>query len=167
MFMRKIVTLVLLSIAIIATADSPKFLTLLADGDAKSYVISDIRKITFSKQSANSLEVYLKGESTIDTYSYSTLEKGVFEVESSGVESVVVDANELSITYNANSDEIQVVSSQDIATIMVYNLNGVAVKMLYPTSTEAVVPLADYSSGMYIVKVVTATTTQTQKIVKH
>lgn len=165
--MRKIITLVLLSIAIIATADSPKFLTLHADGDAKSYAISDIRKITFSKQNANSLEVYLKGESSIDSYSYSTLEKGVFEVESSGVESVILDANDLSITYNANSDEIQVVSSHDIATVMVYNLNGVAVKMLYPMTTEAVVSLADYASGIYIVKVVTASTSQTQKIVKH
>lgn len=164
--MRKLITPILMFVAIAALADTPKYLTLHADGKATSYAISDIRKITFGKQIADNLEVYLKSKNTVDNYSYSTFEKGVFEVEPSGVEGVLVDNNNLSITYNAGLQEITVLSSQEITAIVVCNLNGMVVEMSSPMTTEATVSLADYASGMYVVKAVTATTTQTQKIIK-
>lgn len=164
--MRKLITPILMFVAIAALADTPKYLTLHADGKATSYAISDIRKITFGKQIADNLEVYLKSKNTVDNYSYSTFEKGVFEVEPSGVEGVLADNIDLSITYNAGLQEIMVSSSQEITAIVVCNLNGVVVEMSSPMTTEATVSLADYASGMYVVKAVTATTTQTQKIIK-
>ena len=153
-------------VAIAALADTPKYLTLHADGKATSYAISDIRKITFGKQIADNLEVYLKSKNTVDNYSYSTFEKGVFEVEPSGVEGVLADNDALSIVYNSVSQEIIVSSSQEITAIVVCNLNGMVVEMSSPMTTEAVVSLADYASGMYVVKAITATATQTQKIIK-
>ena len=164
--MRKLISPILMFVAIAALADTPKYLTLHADGKATSYAISDIRKITFGKQIADNLEVYLKSKNTVDNYSYSTFEKGVFEVEPSGVEGVLADNDALSITYKAGSQEIIVSSSQEITAIVVCNLNGMVVEMSSPMTTEAVVPLADYASGMYVVKAVTATATQTQKIIK-
>ena len=164
--MRKLITPILMFVAIAALADTPKYLTLHADGKATSYAISDIRKITFGKQIADNLEVYLKSKNTVDNYSYSTFEKGVFEVEPSGVEGVLADNDALSITYNAGLQEIIVSSSQEITAIVVCNLNGMVVEMSSPMTTEATVSLADYASGMYVVKAVTATTTQTQKIIK-
>ena len=163
----RIVTPILMLVAIVVMADTPKYLTLHAGGKVESYSISNIRKITFGKQTANNLEVYQKSKTTVDNYPYSTFEKGIFEVEPSGVEGVMADNNELSVAYNSGSQEIMVSSSQEITAIVVCNLNGMVVEMLTPMTTEATVSLADYASGMYVVKAVTATATQTQKIVKH
>ena len=154
-------------VAIVVMADTPKYLTLHAGGKVESYSISNIRKITFGKQTANNLEVYQKSKTTVDNYPYSTFEKGIFEVEPSGVEGVMADNNELSVAYNSGSQEIMVSSSQEITAIVVCNLNGMVVEMLTPMTTDATVSLADYASGMYVVKAVTTTATQTQKIVKH
>ena len=164
--MRKIVTPILMFVAIVAIADTPKYLTLHGGGKVKSYAISDVRKITFGKQTANSLEVHIKGKTAIDKYPYSTFEKGVFEVEPSGVEGVLVDNNNLSITYNVASQEIMVSSSQEITAIVVCNLNGMVVEMLTPMTTDAIVSLADYASGMYVVKAITTTEAKTVKIIK-
>lgn len=164
--MRKLISPILMFVAIAALADTPKYLTLHADGKATSYAISDIRKITFGKQIADNLEVYLKSKNTVDNYSYSTFEKGVFEVELSGVEGVLADNDALSITYKAGSQEITVSSSQEITAIVVCNLNGMIVEMSSPMTTEAVVSLADYASGMYVVKAITATEAKTVKIIK-
>ncbi len=164
--MKKLITLFLLSVAIVAMADTPKYLTLHGGGKVKSYSIGDIRKITFGKQTANNLEVYQKSKTTVDNYPYSTFEKGIFEVEPSGVEGVMADNNDLSVTYNSGSQEIKVSSSQEITAIVVCNINGIVVEMLTPMTIEATVSLADCASGMYVVKAVTATATQTQKIIK-
>ena len=165
--MRRIVTPIMMLVAIVVMADTPKYLTLHAGGKVESYSISNIRKITFGKQTANNLEVYQKSKTTVDNYPYSTFEKGIFEVEPSGVEGVMADNNDLSVAYNSGSQEIMVSSSQEITAIVVCNLNGMVVEMLSPMTTDATVSLADYASGMYVVKAVTATATQTQKIVKH
>jgi len=165
--MRKLITPIMMLVAIVVMADTPKYLTLHAGGKVESYSISNIRKITFGKQTANNLEVYQKSKTTVDNYPYSTFEKGIFEVEPSGVEGVMADNNDLSVAYNSGSQEIMVSSSQEITAIVVCNLNGMVVEMLTPMTTEATVSLADYASGMYVVKAVTATATQTQKIVKR
>lgn len=164
--MRKLITPILLLVAIVAMADTPKYLTLHGGGKVKSYAISDVRKITFGKQTANNLEVYLKSKTTVDNYPYSTFEKGVFEVEPSGVEGVMADNNDLSVAYNSGSQEIMESSSQEITAIVVCNLNGMVVEMLTPMTTEATVSLADYASGMYVVKAITATEAKTVKIIK-
>lgn len=165
--MRRIITPILLLMAIIAWADMPKYLTLYTEGKTESYLISDIRKITFGTQSENSLEVHCKNKSNIDSYVYSDIEKIFFEVEPSGVEDVMVDNDNLSITYNKSSQEITISSSQEIATVVVYNLNGIVVEMLSPNATDAIISLADYPSGLYVVKTITATESKTHKIVKH
>lgn len=165
--MRRIVIPIMMLVAIVVMADTPKYLTLHAGGKVESYSISNIRKITFGKQTANNLEVYQKSKTTVDNYPYSTFEKGIFEVEPSGVEGVMADNNELSVAYNSGSQEIMVSSSQEITAIVVCNLNGMVVEMLTPMTTEATVSLADYASGMYVVKAVTTTATQTQKFFKH
>ncbi len=164
--MRKLITPILLLVAIVAVAETPKYLTLHGGGKVKSYAISDVRKITFGKQTTNALEVHIKGKTAIDKYPYSTFEKGVFEVEPSGVEGVLVDNIDLSITYNVASQEITVSSSQEITNVVVCNLNGMVIEMLTLMTTEATVSLADYASGMYVVKAITATEAKTVKIIK-
>lgn len=165
--MKKLLTFVLLTGALAATADTPKYLTLHGNGEATSYSISDIRKITFGKQTANNLEVHLKSKSTVDKYPYSTLEKGTFEVESSGIEDVLADNGDLSISYNMMTQEATITSSSEIISVIICNLDGVVIDMLSPATTNAAISLAEQSQGMYIVKAVTATDAKTVKIVKH
>ena len=168
--MRNIITSIFMLVAIMAIADTPKYLTLYGGGKVESYSISDIDKITFGKQTAENLEVYLKSKTTVDSYPYSTFEKGIFEVEPSGepsgVESVLTDNDDLIIAYNAGVQEIMVTSSQEITAIVVCNLNGVVVEMMSPMTTETTISLADYASGMYVVKAVTAVTATAVKIIK-
>lgn len=169
--MRKFITPILMFVAIAANADTPKYLTLYADGKATSYAISDIHKIAFGKQKAENLEVYLKSKNTVDNYPYSTFEKGVFEVEPSGfepsgVERMLTDNNDFTIAYNVGLQKISVLSSQEITAIVVCNLNGMVVEMLSPMTTDATISLADYASGMYIVKAVTANEAKIVKIIK-
>ncbi len=164
--MRKLITSILMLVAIVAIADTPKYLTFYGGGKVESYSISDIRKITFGKQTANNLEVYLKSKSTVDNYPYSTFEKGIFEVEPSGVEDVLAENDDLSIAYNVGSQEITVSSSREITAVVVCNLNGVVVEMLSPMTTETTFSLADYASGMYVVKTITATNAKMAKIIK-
>ena len=164
--MRRIVTPIMMLVAIVVMADTPKYLTLHAGGKVESYSISNIRKITFGKQTANNLEVYQKSKTTVDNYPYSTFEKGIFEVEPSGVEGVMADNNDLSVAYNSGTQEIMVSSSQEITAIVVCNLNGMVVEMLTPMTTDAIVSLADYASGMYVVKAITTTEAKTVKIIK-
>ena len=64
--MRKLFTLIAFLMALSVTADTPKYLTIKAGSQSKSYPISNIRKITFEKQTANAVEVYPKG-SKVDT----------------------------------------------------------------------------------------------------
>lgn len=162
--MRRIIAPILMLVAIVAMADTPKYLTLYAGGKVKSYSISDIRKITFGEQTAKNLELHLKGTSVTDNYPYSTFEKGVFEFEPSGVESVLADNDNLSVVYNAGSQEIIVSSLQEITSVVVYNLNGLVVEKSSPMTTEAVVSFADYASGIYVVKAVTTAEAKTVKI---
>lgn len=162
--MKKIFTSIFMFVALVSQADTPKYLTLYTESNATSYAISNIRKITFGKQIAN---VYQKGSTKINSYSYSILTKGVFEVEPTGVEGVLVDNNGLSITYNSVSQEITVSSSQEITSIEVCNLNGVEMEMMSPMTIDATVSLVDYVSGIYIVRAETATATEIQKIVKR
>ena len=73
-----------MALSVNAVAGTPKYLTVKAGGLSKSYAISDVRKITFGKQTANNLEVFLKSKNKVDNYPYSSFEKGGFEAESSG-----------------------------------------------------------------------------------
>lgn len=165
--MKRLLTLILLTGAIVATADTPRYLTLHSGGETKSYSISDIRKITFGKQSVNNLEVHLKNTGTVDKFPYSALERGVFEVESSGIEDILADNEDLSIFYNAASQEVAISSSGEISSVIVCNLNGVVVKKLSPMSTSATISLAEQSDGLYIIKAVTPSDAETVKIIKH
>lgn len=165
--MRKFFTSVLMLSALVSMADTPKYLTLHAGGKAESYAISGIRKITFGSHTANTLEIHKKGSSTIDSYAYTTIQKGVFEVIPSGVEGVLADNCDLAIVYNAGSQEITITSSHEIAHVAVFNLNGIMVESFSPMTTEAVISMADYEQGLYVVKAMTASATTTQKILKH
>lgn len=166
--MRKLITSIMMLVAIVAIADTPKYLTVKAGSQSKSYSISNIRKITFGNQTTNAVEVHPKN-SKVDTYAYSLFEKGVFEVipSESGVESVSAGNSEITISYQPATNQIEISSSQEIVSVQIYSINGCLVANIAPMSNETTVSLLDYVNGIYVVKAITATTIQTQKIIKR
>ncbi len=165
--MRKFITTVMMLSALVSMADTPKYLKLHVGGEIVPYALSDIRKITFGETTADALEVYLTGQNTVKTYNFSSLQNAVFEAEISGVDKVMANEAELSISYDDAVKEISVLSSCEIQSVIVADLSGKVVEMLHCNSNEATISLADYATGIYIVKVVTDTTSKTQKILKH
>lgn len=165
--MRKFVISVMVLSALVSMADTPKYLKLHVGGEIVPYALSDIRKITFGETTADALEVHLTGQGTVKTYNFSALENAVFEAEISGVDKVTANEAELTIGYDDAVQEISVISSDDIQSIIVTDLSGKAAEMLHCNSNEATISLAGYATGIYIVKVVTDTTSKTKKILKH
>ncbi len=165
--MRKFVTTVMMLSALVSMAGTPKFLKLHVGGEIVPYALSDIRKITFGKITADVLGLYLKGKNTVETYDFSALKNATFEAEISGVDKVMTNEAELSIGYDDTVQEISVVSSYDIQSVIVVDLSGKVVEMLSCNSNEATISLADHATGLYIVKVVTEIETTTKKILKH
>lgn len=165
--MRKFVTTVMMFSALVSMAGTPKYLKLHVGGEIVPYALSDIRKITFGETTADALEVHQKGQNTVETYNFSTLENVVFEAEISGVGKVMANEVELSISYDDAVQEISVISSDDIQSVIVADLSGKVVEMLSCNSNEATISLANVATGLYIVKVVTDTTSKTKKILKY
>ncbi len=153
--------------ALVAMAKTPKYLKLHVGGEAVLYALSDIRKITFGETTADALEVHQKGLNTVETYNFSTLENAVFEAGISGVVNAMANEVELSISYDDAVQEISVISSYDIQSVIIADLSGKVVEMLSCNSNEATISLANVATGLYIVKVVTDTETKTKKILKH
>ena len=147
---------------------TPQYLVVHTTDGNKPYSITNIQKVTFGGQSSNSFEIHQKGDISIDSYTFPETDDVTFEIDlTSGLEKVLTSKNDLSISYNSAKQEISVSSSQEITTVVVCNLDGMVVKMLSPMTTEATISLVNYALGIYVVKAVTATATQTQKIVKH
>ena len=68
------------------------------------------------------------------------------------------------ITISNNDKAISIVSPESIAKVFVYAMNGVIVNNVSPSSTTAAIPTANLAPGAYVVKVVTNSKTQAQRI---
>lgn len=167
MLMRKLITPILLLLTSVAIAVTPKYLIVHSNGQVKPYSISNIRKVTFSQQTSNSLEIHQKGVDNIDKYNYSNLENVIFDIDPTSVENVQIDSKNLSISYNSNNQEVQITSTQEISIVIVCNTNGKIIEMATPFTNEAYVSMANYTPGIYIVKALSTTASNTQKIIKH
>ena len=168
--MRKLITPILLLLTSVAIAVTPTYLIVHSNGEIKPYSINNIRKVTFSQQTPNSLEIHQKGIENADIYDNSNLENVTFDIGHSGpsgVENVLTNSNYLSISYNSNNQEAKVTSTQEISTIMVCNTNGKIIEMITPLTNEACISLANYTPGLYIIKALSTTASSTQKIIKH
>lgn len=153
--------------ALVAMAKTPKYLKLHVGGEAVLYALNDIRKITFGETASDALEVHQKGQNTVEVYNFSVLENATFEVGLSVINRVESKENGLNISYDDAVQEISVISSYDIQSVIIADLSGKVVEMLSCNSNEATISLANVATGLYIVKVVTDTETKTKKILKH
>ena len=163
--MRKIITPILLLLSSIAIAETPKYLIVHSNGQKKPYSINNIRKITFNQQTLNSLEIHQKDNNNVDNYS--NLEDATFDIDPTGVEKVLTNCNDLSIIYDQINQDIKITSTKEISMIIVCNANGKIIELTAPYTNEAHISMTNYASGLYIIKALTATNSNTQKIIKY
>lgn len=166
--MRKIITPFMLLTVLCMSAATPKFLTVRSiGGSAVSYAISDIRKVTFGAEASGGLEIQRRSSSQTAKYAYESLDCLTFDEEQSGVSETFVTDNFLTVRYCRQSQAVEISASDNIGTVTVYSIGGNTVAVVKPDAETAVVDLSMVSSGVYIVKAVTATSSVTEKIVKR
>lgn len=76
-----------------------------------------------------------------------------------------IEENDESITIGVVSGAINVVSSTEIKEINVYTLSGTLVKQISPKANEYTINDIAYTSGVYVVNVITGTSQKTEKVV--
>ena len=167
MHMRKTLLSLMLLLALSVTAATPKSVVIhTADGGTKAYSISGIRKITFDSTKDGSLKIYPKNGLIAYTYSYTNMQKGVFSSQS-GIEELVEAETDLNIIYNSGTQTVNILSSNAIDDVQVYDVRGRLVLVANPGDTTAEISISGLSKGLYIVKAVSAGSVVTEKIVKY
>lgn len=162
--MNRHITPLIFVLSIFAAAESPQYLTIYNNGNAVSYHISNIRKITLNSERLNFLDV-CKTDSTID--SYSSFDKGIFEFEPSNLEEVFRDSNDFTIAFDQEKQLISVSCQQKIIAISVCYYNGITIDCVTPMSCNASISTTDYSPGLYVISALSSSMTKTLKIYKQ
>ena len=166
--MRKIFTSFMLLSAMLVSASTPRYFTIRnTDGSAHSHAISEIRKVVFGTGQSGNLAVYGKNKSTVSQYPYQTLDCLTFDENEAGIIDVFTDENTLKVSYDPQSQSVEVVASETIEMIQLYGINGNIITTLTPGNVNASLSLADVLPGLYIVKAVTDNHSVTEKIVKR
>lgn len=133
-----------------------------ADNKDKSFLIDDIKKITFSEEA---MELIMeRGQENIPYANFSLITLTEVAI-SSGVEETLRDDGFI-VKYNKSIQELEVSSSAPIVSLQVYSLQGKLIVAMSPQALSATVSLADYPSGIYVMRASTGESVITQKIVK-
>lgn len=156
----------MLLIAFSAMGAVPKSVVIHTTYGEKAYSIGNIRKLTFDSSADGSLKIYPKDGTSALTYSYTYFVKGTFS-GSSGVEELNLTDKNTEVVYNSAQQTITITSSEIINSVQVYDLRGSLVLAVSPSNNDAEVSVVSMQSGLYVVKVATATGVVTQKIVKR
>lgn len=165
--MRKTFTSLLLLSMMSMSAATPKYFKVhKTDGSSQAHAISDIRKIVFGTGESGSLSIYSKNSSNVSSYPYLALNCMTFE-EEAGIGEVLSDVTTLQVYYNSQSKTVEVTSTTIIENVVVYDIQGRIVATASLMSECVSISLAEFRSGLYIVKAVTANSSVTEKIVKQ
>lgn len=134
-----------------------------ADNKDKSFLIDDIKKITFSEEA---MELIMeRGQENIPYANFSLITLTEVAI-SSGVEETLTGGVDFIVKYNKSIQELEVSSSFPMISLQVYSLQG---KLIETKSSQALsiqISLADYPDGIYIIRASTGESVITQKIVK-
>ena len=135
-----------------------------ADSEDKSFLIDNIKKITFSEES---MELIMEnGQESMPYTNFSLITLTEVAI-SSGVEETLTDGGDFVVKYNKSIQELEVCSSFPIISLQMYSLQGKLIKTISSQALLMHVSLADYPSGIYIMRVSNGKSVVSQKIVKH
>ena len=156
----------MLLIAFSAMGAVPKSVVIHTTYGEKAYSIGNIRKIAFDKTADGSMKIYPKDGSSALTYSYAYFVKGTFS-DQSGIDELNLTEDIVDVVYNSAMQTVRIASSESVSSVQIYDLRGSLALVENPACDNVEVPVASLQSGLYIVKVSTATGVVTRKIVKR
>lgn len=165
--MIKILHVIAMSLVAISVAGAvPKSMVVHTTYGEKAYSIGNIRKIAFDKTADGSMKIYPKDGSSALTYSYAYFVKGTFS-DQSGIDELNLTEDIVDVVYNSAMQTVRIASSESVSSVQIYDLRGSLALVENPAGDIVEVPVASLQSGLYIVKVSTATGVVTRKIVKR
>lgn len=153
-------------VAISVTGAVPKSMVVHTTYGEKAYSIGNIRKIAFDKTADGSMKIYPKDGSSALTYSYAYFVKGTFS-DQSGIDELNLTEDIVDVVYNSAMQTVRIASSESVSSVQIYDLRGSLALVENPACDNVEIPVASLQSGLYIVKVSTATGVVTRKIVKR
>ncbi len=141
-------------------AEEPEYLYVrVTGGEIMKYPIEQFRKITFAD---DAMLLYQVGSEQPDIFS-----ADFFVLTFSEAGGAFVKAPEegaFSVVYDWAADAVRVTSQPGTARL--FDLQGRLLQTVALQDTESFVPMREYPSGVYVVRVETGSSVQTQKIVK-
>ena len=127
-------------------------------GLGSSYSISDINKITFQ-----SGDVVVETQSSTDNFSIGGVRNLVFGQIITETEDIEQAVQELSAYPNPCGDVLNISQSTTGARYFIYDLNG---SLIQSDKASSMINVSNLTTGVYFLKLVGQTNTQTLKIIK-
>ena len=142
-------------------AEEPEYLYVrVTGGEIMKYPIEQFRKITFAD---DAMLLYQVGTEQPDTYPFTDFLVLAFS-EAGGAFVEAPEAGAFSVVYDRAADAARVTSQPGTARL--FDLQGRLLQTVALQDTESFVPMREYPSGVYVVRVETGSSVQIQKIVK-
>ena len=142
-------------------AEEPEYLYVrVTGGEIMKYPIEQFRKITFAD---DAMLLYQVGTEQPDTYPFTDFLVLAFS-EAGGAFVEAPEAGAFSVVYDRAADAVRVTSQPGTARL--FDLQGRMLQTVALQDTESLVPMQEYPSGVYVVRVETGSSVQIQKIVK-
>ena len=150
-------------IALGSQAGEPEYLYVgnSVDGQAQKYAIERFRKITFTD---TAMLLYQVGTEQPDTYPFTDFLVLTFSDAGGGAFAEAPEEGAFSVVYDRAADAVRVTSQPGTARL--FDLQGRLLQMVVLYDAENFVPMQEYPSGVYVVRVETGSSVQIQKIVK-
>lgn len=164
--MRKTLLIGALCIATNAMSAVPRSIVVHTESGVATYSIENIRKLTFGTIQDNQMELHIKNSGTPVVFPYIQMQKVSFS-EKSGVADVRETESNVNIAYEAMAQQLRITASESVRNIHVYDIRGNVVAICTPIDNEVNVSLSSLTPGVYVVRVMTASSIVTEKIVKR
>ena len=127
-------------------------------GSSSSYSISDINKITFQNG-----DVVIETQSSTDNFSIGGVRNLVFGQIITETEDIEQAVQELSAYPNPCGDVLNISQSTTAARYFIHDLNG---SLIQSDKAFSRINVSNLTTGVYFLKLVGQTNTQTLKIIK-
>jgi hypothetical protein len=127
-------------------------------GSSSSYSIADIKKITFQ-----SGDVVVETQSSTDNFSIVGVRNLVFGQATTEVKDLTQVVKELSAYPNPCGDVLNISQNTTDASYFIYDLNG---SLIQSDKASSTINVSNLTTGVYFLKLVGQTNTQTLKIIK-
>lgn len=131
------------------------------DGIKPVSTLTNVQKITFGETGID----FLLNTGVSNLFSLNDLDYFTFfdREQSVGITNVVNGKNAV---IKVMGNEVIVESTDPIQRVEIYSVEGVKMNTIKPRTKSSIIPISQYPTGIYLIKVETGGKTTTQKIIK-